>query len=201
MMVGIYGLFFEFMNPGTFIPGTIGAISLLLGFYALAVLPVDFVGVALILLGLALMAGEAFAPSFGILGIGGLVSFVFGAAMLFDTDLPAFQVDWSVIAALAVFSAGLLIAVARLAIRSQRGPVETGLQEMIGAQGRVVDWTEGKGHVFVRSERWNAVGPRSLQAGEGVAVLGISGLTLEVARTAPHQSQSRGEHDGHPEQP
>jgi membrane-bound serine protease (ClpP class) len=201
MMVGVYGLFFEFMNPGTFVPGTIGAISLLLGFYALAVLPVDFVGVALILLGLALMAGEAFAPSFGILGIGGVASFVFGAAMLFDTDIPAFQVDWSIIAALAIFSAGLIIVVARLGIRSQRGPVETGLQEMIGAQGRVLDWNEGAGHVFVRSERWNAVGPRSLQAGEGVAVLGISGLTLEVAQTVTHQSRSPGEDDEHPEQP
>jgi membrane-bound serine protease (ClpP class) len=201
MMVGIYGLFFEFMNPSTFISGVIGAISLLLGLYALAVLPVDFVGVALILLGLALMAGEAFAPSFGILGIGGLASFVFGAAILFDTDVPAFKVDWSIIAALAVFSAGLMTAVARLGIQSRRGAVETGLQEMIGARGRVLDWNEGAGHVFVRSERWNAVGPHSLQAGEGVAVLSVNGLTLEVAQTAAHESRSLGGDDGQPEQP
>ncbi len=200
MMVGVYGLFFEFMNPGTFIPGTVGAISLLLGFYALAILPVDFVGVALILLGLALMAGEAFAPSFGILGIGGLASFVFGAAMLFDTDIPAFQVDWSIIAAMAVFSAGFVIVVARLGVRSQRRAVKTGLQEMMGAHGRVLDWKEGAGHVFVRSERWNAVGPASLQAGDCIAVLSMSGLTLEVVLATTHQGQPPGEDDGYPEQ-
>ena len=201
MMVGVYGLFFEFMNPGAFVPGTLGAISLLLGFYALAVLPVDFVGVALILLGLALMAGEAFAPSFGILGIGGLASFVFGAAMLFDTEVPAFQADWSIIAALAVFSAGLIIAVARLGIRAQRGAVGTGREEMIGARARVLDWNDGAGHVFVRSERWNAVGPSSLQEGDAVAVQGISGLTVEVALAGTGQSQSAGEDNGHLEQP
>lgn len=200
MMVGVYGLFFEFMNPGSFVPGTIGAISLLLGFYALAVLPVDFVGVALILLGLALMAGEAFAPSFGILGIGGLASFVLGAAILFDTDVPAFRVDWSIIAALAVFSAAIIIAVARLGVRSQRRRVETGLQEMIGARGRVLDWSEGAGHVFVHSERWNAVGPPSLQPGDGVAVQAIAGLTLNVAPAGAGQNRSPGEDDGNLEQ-
>jgi membrane-bound serine protease (ClpP class) len=181
MMVGVYGLLLEFMNPGSFVPGTIGAVSLLTGLYALAVLPVDFVGVALILLGIALMVGEAFAPSFGILGIGGLAAFVLGSAMLFDTDIPAFQVDWSVIAALAVFSAGLTIVIARIGVRSQRGAAETGFDEMIGAQGSVLDWSDGAGHVFVRSERWNAIGPASLRQGERVAVESIEGLTLTVS--------------------
>ncbi len=181
MMVGVYGLLFEFMTPGSFVPGTIGAISLLAGLYGLAVLPVDFAGFALVLLGLALMVGEAFAPSFGVLGIGGLVAFVLGAGMLFDTDVPAYQVDWSVIAALAIFSAGLLIVVARMGVRSQRGAVETGREEMIGARGSVLDWSDGAGHVFVRSERWNAIGPGSLHQGEHVEVCGIRGLTLEVS--------------------
>lgn len=181
MMVGVYGLLLEFMNPGSFVPGTIGAVSLLTGLYALAVLPVDFVGVALILLGIALMVGEAFAPSFGILGIGGLAAFVLGSTMLFDTDIPAFQVDWSVIAALAVFSIALTIVIARVSVRSQRGAAETGFEEMIGARGSVLDWSHGEGHVFVRSERWNAVGPASLRKGERVAVESIEGLTLTVA--------------------
>jgi membrane-bound serine protease (ClpP class) len=156
--------------------------------YALAVLPVDFAGLALILLGIALMVGEAFAPSFGILGLGGLVSFVLGAAILFDTDVPAFQIDWSVIAALAVFSAGLLIAIARLGIRSHRGSVETGMQQIVGARGKVLDWNDGAGHVFVHSERWNATGPPSLRMGETIAVDGISGLTLQVSPTDIHEN-------------
>ncbi|MCB2060342.1 MAG: nodulation protein NfeD [Novosphingobium sp.] len=181
MMIGVYGLFFEFWNPGSFVPGTIGAISLLVALYALAALPVDIAGVALILLGLALMVAEAFAPSFGILGIGGLAAFVFGAVIMFDTDVPQFRIDWSVIAAVALFSAGLLIAVARVGIRSLRRRVETGSEELIGARAKVLDWKSGEGHVFVHSERWNATGPDALEKGATVTVEGISGLQLEVS--------------------
>ena len=182
MMIGVYGLFFEFMNPGAMVPGTVGAISLLIGLYALAALPVDFVGLALILLGLALMVAEAFAPSFGILGIGGLAAFVFGAAIMFDTDVPQFRINRSIIAAVALFSAGLLIAVARVGIRSLRGRVETGSEELIGARAQVLDWQDGAGHVFVHSERWNAVGPTTLEKGATVTVDSISGLQLGVSR-------------------
>ena len=93
MMLGIYGLIFEFMNPGAIFPGTIGAISLLLGLYALAILPIDYAGLGLILLGLGLMIAEAFAPSFGVLGLAGVVAFGLGAAVLVDTDVPAFAVS------------------------------------------------------------------------------------------------------------
>jgi membrane-bound serine protease (ClpP class) len=181
MMIGVYGLFFEFWNPGSFVPGTIGAISLLVALYALAALPVDIAGVALILLGLALMVAEAFAPSFGILGLGGLAAFVFGAVIMFDTDVPQFRIDWSVIAAVALFSAGLLTAVARVGIRSHRGRVETGSEELIGARAEVIDWQDGSGHVFVHSERWNATGPPTLEKGTTVTVNSISGLQLEVS--------------------
>lgn len=180
MMIGIYGLLFEFMNPGALYPGTIGAISLLIGLYALAALPLDAVGAALILLGIALMVAEAFAPSFGILGIGGIAAFGFGAAILVDTDVPEFRVDWSIIAALAVFSAGLIVVIGRLALRSRRSRIETGQEEMIGALGRVIDWNEGTGHVFVRSERWNADGPADLEQGAAIVVEGVDGLRLRV---------------------
>lgn len=193
MMVGIYGLIFEFMNPGSFVPGTIGAISLLMGLYALAVLPVDFAGLALIALGIALMVGEAFAPSFGILGIGGLVAFMFGAAILFDTDVPAFRIDWSVIAAVGVFSAVLLIIVARMGVSSLRFRVQTGREEIVGAQGEVLDWTEGAGHVFVHSERWNAAGPHGLSKGVPVIVNAIDGLWLQVAPVVDQQQRPSGE--------
>src|SRR3989337_358645 len=133
------------MNPGALYPGTIGAISLLIGLYALAALPLDLVGVVLILLGIGLMVAEAFAPSFGILGIGGVVAFGFGAAILVDTDVPAFRVDWSVIAALGIFSAGLFVLIGRLALRSRRIRVQTGRDELIGIIGRVEGWRGGAG--------------------------------------------------------
>lgn len=180
MMIGVYGLFFEFMNPGSVVPGTVGGISLLIALYALAALPVDFAGLGLILLGLALMVMEAFAPSFGILGIGGIAAFVFGAAILFDTDAPGFRVEWPVISAMGIFSAGLLFFVARIGIKSLRSPVQTGEQAMIGARGRVLDWKDGAGHVYVHSERWNAVGPQALDEGATVRIEGVDGLRLTV---------------------
>ncbi len=181
MMIGIYGLIFEFLNPGSLVPGTVGAISLVIGLYALAALPVDMAGLALIALGIALMVGEAFVPSFGILGIGGTVAFVIGAAILFDTDVPAFQVSWSVIAALGVFSAGLLVIVARVGIRALQHRVTTGSEELIGATATVIDWHEGKGHVFVHSERWNARGPHDLTSDQTVVVEKMTGLDLTVS--------------------
>ncbi|WP_246263197.1 NfeD family protein [Parasphingopyxis algicola] len=181
LMIGIYGMIFEFLNPGSLVPGTVGAICLLIGLYALAALPVDFVGLALILLGIGLMVGEAFAPSFGILGIGGLVALVFGATILFDTDVPEFRVNWSVIAAIGVFGAGLVILVARVGISSFKHRVVTGPEELIGASATVIDWTDGKGHVLVHSERWNAEGPEGLSEGQGVIVKELSGLKLTVS--------------------
>jgi membrane-bound serine protease (ClpP class) len=180
MMIGIYGLIFEFMNPGALYPGTIGAICLLIGLYALAALPVNYAGIALILLGVALMTGEAFAPSFGILGIGGTVAFVLGATIVIDTDLPQFQIGWPVLAAVAVFSLGMTALIARLAMTSRRRKVVSGREELVGSRGIVLDWEDGRGHVFVHSERWRATGVASLQAGESVSVTALEGLTLQV---------------------
>lgn len=190
MMVGLYGLFFEFMNPGPLVPGTIGAISLLLALYGLAALPVDFAGVSLIVLGLALMGAEAFSPSFGILGFGGLASFMFGATIMFDTDVPEFQIDWSIIGAVGVFSAVLIIVVSRLGLKSHRLPVQTGKEELIGARGEVADWEDGIGHVFVHSERWNAAGPASLEQGASIVVEGIDGLQLSISAAESDEQKS-----------
>lgn len=181
MMIGTYGLLFEFLNPGSLVPGTVGAICLLIGLYALAVLPVNFAGVGLIVLGVGLMVAEGFAPSFGILGLGGLVAFVIGAAIMFESDIPEFQVDWATIAAVAVFSAGLLVLVARTGLSSFKHKVVTGAAGLIGARATVEDWQGGKGHVFVHSERWNAHGPEHLARGDWVRVEKISGLNLAVA--------------------
>ena len=193
MMIGIYGLIFEFLNPGALVPGTIGAISLLIAFYALAVLPVNVVGIALILLGTGLLVGEAFAPSFGIMGFGGIIAFSVGATMLFDTDIPEFRVDWSVIAALGIFSIFVLVLVLRVGLRSFGRKIVSGAEELTGASATVLDWDGGKGHVFVHSERWNAEGPADLGEGQTVVINGIEGLKLTVSHAQQRDDPSKGE--------
>jgi membrane-bound serine protease (ClpP class) len=180
MMVGIYGLIFEFMNPGAFLPGVAGAISLLIGFYALALIPVTLAGLALILLGMALMIAEAFTPSLGALGIGGAIAFVFGAGVLVDPDAIGFEIRWPAAAAIAVTSLVLSLLIARLALTSRRRTVVTGREQMLGSHGKVADWSGQSGRVFIRGEYWNAVAPAPLKPGSIVRVAGIEGLTLAV---------------------
>ena len=182
MMIGVYGLIFEFMSPGALYPGTIGAISLLLGLYALAALPLNFAGAGLMLLGLAMLVAEAFVPSFGILGIGGIVAFVFGMTILMDTQgIPGFELSWPLIAGLAIASLGLAALVAQVAVRSFKHKVTAGQEAMLGARAEVVDWSGLSGHVFLRGERWNATADRALQAGQRVRIIAMDGLTLGVA--------------------
>src|SRR5690606_33676999 len=145
---------FEFMNPGAIYPGTIGAICLLLGLYALAALPVNYAGLALIVLGLALMVAEAFAPSFGILGIGGAIAFILGAAILIDTDAPGFDLSWQLIGGIAVASLLFTLLVVRMAIGSFRREVVTGAKGMVGGDAVVLEWSGNTGFVFTHGERW-----------------------------------------------
>ncbi|HRO58290.1 MAG TPA: NfeD family protein, partial [Burkholderiaceae bacterium] len=180
MMIGFYGIVFEFMNPGALLPGTLGAISLLLGLFALAALPINIAGAALMLLGLALLIAEIFTMSI-VLGIGGLVAFALGATILIDTGaMPGFEVSMPLIAGIAVFGFGLLLVTARSALRSRRGRARTGGSGMIGAPGQVLDWSGQTGFVHVHGERWRAVADRPLAPGANVTVTGIDGLTLQV---------------------
>jgi len=182
MMIGIYGILFEFWNPGVFAPGVIGAISLIVGLTALSVLPVNYAGLALILLGIILMVAEAFLPTFGIVGIGGIVAFVLGALFLFDpeqSDIPI-QVSWQVIAGLAASSAAFFLGILGFAMRARARPVLTGAEEMIGNTGVVVHWDGGEGRIHVRGEIWGARSDASLAKGQKVRVLGRTGMTLAV---------------------
>ncbi|GAB1583146.1 nodulation protein NfeD [Phyllobacterium phragmitis] len=188
MMIGIYGLLFEFMNPGALFPGTIGAICLLIGLYALAVLPVNLAGLGLILLGLALMAAEAFTPSFGILGVGGALAFIFGATILIDTEIPGFRLSWPVVGGVALMSLALSLLVVRMAVASHRRPVVTGTEQMMGAHGEVLDWRGQSGHVLAHGERWSAVSAAPLKKGQKVSVAGIEGLVLKVEPFTPENS-------------
>jgi membrane-bound serine protease (ClpP class) len=181
MLIGIYGLIFEFMNPGALYPGTIGAISLLLGLYALAALPVNFAGIGLILLGLALIGGEAFSPSFGVLGIAGAVAIAIGATIMFDSDVPEFRVSWAAAAGFGLASVGVVLIMARVALTSRRARIVSGKEQMVGARGLVIDWSGDRGHVFVHGERWGARAIEELGTGQTVEIRAIDGLTLTVA--------------------
>jgi membrane-bound serine protease (ClpP class) len=192
MMIGFYGLVFEFMNPGALYPGTIGAISLLVGLYALAALPINIAGLALIGLGLGLMVAEVFTPSLGILGIGGLVSFMLGSTILFDTDMvPGFGVSWPLIAGVAVVGLLFMLLVGRMALRSARLRAETGGEGMLGTRARVLEWAGEGGFVLCHGERWRAVANEPLQPGDSVTVIGIDGLTLQVREDLRSRSRAR----------
>jgi membrane-bound serine protease (ClpP class) len=182
MMIGIYGILFEFWNPGAIAPGVIGAISLLVALAALSVLPVNYAGLALLLLGIALMVAEAFLPSFGIAGIGGVVAFALGALFLFDpeqSDIPI-QVSWQVVVGLTAASAAFFLGILGFAARARQRPVRTGAEEMIGSVGEVVYWEDGAGRIQVHGEIWAAKSGARLSVGQLVRVVGRTGLTLAV---------------------
>ena len=180
MMVGIYGLILEFYNPGVLIPGVTGAICLLLALYAFQVLPINYAGLALIILGIALMTAEAFAPSFGVLGLGGTAAFVIGSIMLLDTDVPGYGISWVLIGSVSVVSAGFFLFVMTMLMRSRHRPVVTGKEEMIGSTGHVIDWNGQSGRVRVHGEIWSARSNKPLDPGRPVQVRAIDGLTLVV---------------------
>jgi membrane-bound serine protease (ClpP class) len=183
MTIGIYGLIFELSNPGAIVPGVLGAICLMVGLYALNVLPVNYAGLALVGLGIALMTAEAFAPSFGVLGLGGLAAFGLGATILFDTGSAAFALSYWVIAGVTAATGAVLILLIGYLIRAQRGRVVTGAPELIGAEARVESWAGATGRVWLHGERWNARGPDDLKPGQTVVVTALDGLTVTVART------------------
>jgi len=192
MLVGVYGLIFEFSNPGAVVPGVVGAISLVLGLYALNMLPVDYTGLALMLLGLAFLVAEAFNPTL-VLGLGGLVAFLLGAMMLIDTDAPEFQLSWTVVGGALVVSIGFLSLTLGYVWRTRYQPVRTGTSAMLGQTAEVLDWAGHEGHVLALGERWQARAPQALAPGERVRITGIEGLMLEVIRARDRAAGSGGQ--------
>ncbi|MGA7486067.1 MAG: nodulation protein NfeD, partial [Xanthobacteraceae bacterium] len=182
LLIGVYGLLFEFWNPGVFFPGVLGGICLLLALIALSVLPVQYGALGLLLLGIALMLGEAFTPGIGALGLGGLVAFLVGAFFLFEPEGSTidFGVSIPVIAGAAIASAGLTFAVLGAAMRARRRPAVTGAEQMIASRGKVVDWQADRGNVRVRGEIWSARSDKELKSGDAVRVIRREGLTLIV---------------------
>jgi len=180
MLIGIYGLIFEFSNPGAVLPGTVGAICLLLALFAFQVLPINYAGFALIIFGIALMTAEAFAPSFGVLGLGGVASFVIGSVILIDTGVPGYGIDMGLIAGFTVITALLFILTLGLVFKARKNPVVAGKEEMLGAMATALEDFEREGRVRIHSEIWNARSDRPVQQGERLKVQAIDGLTLIV---------------------
>lgn len=187
LMVGIFGLMFEGYNPGGVLPGVVGAIALLLALYAFHVLPVNFTGLALIILGIILFVTETFVHAYGTLSIGGLAAFVFGSIILMDTNVPGFQVSRGLITGISVAAALIIAGTVWLTLQTHRRPVVSGAEELLNSNGSAVnDFSPiGDGSVRVHGELWNAHSSRPLRAGDSIKVVRREGLKLIVEPLEP----------------
>jgi membrane-bound serine protease (ClpP class) len=181
LMLGLYGLILEFYSPGLG-AGVAGVICLLLGAYALQMLPINYAGLALLLVGIALMVAEVVTPTIGVLGVGGVIAFVAGSIMLFDSELPGYRVSIPIIAATAAASAASCLIAVGSAMRARRLPVSTGREAMIGASAVALDDFTERGNVRAFSENWQARSARPVRRGDKLRVTGIEGLVLTVVR-------------------
>jgi membrane-bound serine protease (ClpP class) len=180
MLIGIYGLLFEGYNPGAVFPGVVGTICLLLALFAFQILSVNYAGLALVVLGVGMIIAEFFFPAFGSLGLGGLIAFVVGSLILFDTDIPGMNIALPLIGAIATVGGLVIIGIVYIAARSMRRPVVTGVQGMIGDNAEVVQSFTGVGRVRYRGELWKARTNSDLQAGQTARIVKVEGLTLWV---------------------
>ncbi len=180
MLVGIYGLLLEGYNPGAIVPGVVGAICLLLALFAFQTLPINYAGVGLILLGVVLIVAEAFVPSFGALGLGGIAALAIGSVILIDTDLPGFGVNRGFIAGIAGGGAALMLLTLYLARRTRRLPPVSANVVQPGTEAEVLTFSEGRGWAKLHGEHWRISSTSGLQPGQRVQVEGADGLTLRV---------------------
>jgi membrane-bound serine protease (ClpP class) len=182
MMAGILGLYMEFAHPGVIFPGVAGAICLLLAFASLQLLPINYTGLVLVILGIALLVGEAFYPSFGVLGIGGIISLTLGSLLLFDTPMSDFGVDRAIVFTAVGTLGSFVLAISYLVFRSQKAKPTLGIQGLIGEVGEVRDKLSPVGRVFVHGEYWKAEAEKEIDTGEKVEVVGVEGMVLKVRR-------------------
>ena len=185
LMIGIYALILEFYNPGIGVGAVTGVICLLLGAFALQMLPINYAGLALIAVGVAMLAVEAFTPSFGIVGTGGVIAFVIGSVILMDTDLPGYKVSTPIIAAFTAVSVGVVAFGLGAALRMRRARVATGVESMVGATAQVMEDFTASGRVRAFGEVWNARGEGEFHEGEDVEISAVDGVIVQVKRTGP----------------
>jgi len=180
LIIAMYGILFEMMNPGSIFPGVIGAISALIAMYALNILPFNYVGLFLIFLGIAFMIAEVFIAGIGVLGIGGVIAFAFGSILLFDPEVLGSRVSMPLVVSFSIVSMGFFIFLLRFLINSRNAKVVSGSKNIIGAQGQVLQSNNGTYKVALQGEIWNATSDEKLEEKETVVVSDISGLILTI---------------------
>jgi membrane-bound serine protease (ClpP class) len=180
MLLGAYGLIFELSNPGAVLPGVVGTISILVALFALNMLPIDYAGAALVLLGIALMVAEVFIGSFGVIGAGGIAAFAIGSIIMFQSNAPGFTLSVSLVIAATAVTAGFLALVLVLLLRSRRRRVVTGSEAMIGAEGETVEWHGDSGRIRIMGEIWKAHAGQPLTPGARIRVVSRKDLVLTV---------------------
>ena len=183
LMIGLAGLYFEFSHPGAILPGVVGGIALILAFFALQTLPVNFAGVLLIIFGIILFIAEIKIVSHGMLSVAGVISLVLGSLLLFDSPIPALRVSLIVMIPTIIIISLFFIAIIGLAVKAQMRKPATGVEGMVGEKGNAVTPIHEDGKVFMKGEYWNAYSSEMIEDGEKVEVIGMKGLTLEVKRT------------------
>ena len=187
VIVGLYGLLLEGYNPGSLVPGIVGVICLLLAAYALSVLPVNYAGLALMVLGVGLIIAESLTPSFGVLGLGGVAAFVVGSIILFDTGVPGFEAPVRLIAGVGLAAALLMLGLVAVLARSRQRPVVSGRKGLVGRRAVALEDFEGAGPVLVQGERWQASTPSPVTRGQELYVqsVDVDGLKLEIGASPP----------------
>ncbi len=180
ILLGIYGILFELMSPGFVLPGVIGSVSILVALYALQLLPVNYTGLGLIILGIIFIVAEGFASSYGSLGVGGTIAFVLGSIMLMNTDNTAYRIAWSAIWAMAAINVGIFIFLLGMVIKSKQQTVKNGLVMLIGAQGRTLSEVNPRGQAVIRGEIWSVCAKKPIAANQKIKVTRTQGLLLEV---------------------
>ena len=191
MLIGIYGLFFEFSNPGYVLPGVAGLICLILGLYAFQLLPVNYAGLVLIMVGIAFMIAEIYFPAYGSLGVGGVVAFIIGSVILIRTEVPGYGIPLPLILGIGIASALFLIFVMGMVIKGRNRPVVSGREELIGSTGEIIEDFEREGWARVHGETWRVKSASRLQRGQKIRVAKIDGLILEVvSESLPDKGES-----------
>jgi membrane-bound serine protease (ClpP class) len=180
LLIGVYGMIFEFLSPGAVAPGLIGAISLLVALYALNLLPINYAGAGLVLLGIGLMIAEVHIGAFGAIGVGGIVAFAIGAVMMFPSGVPGLELSPAVIAGAVGVTAGFFLLALSMLVRSHRRSVITGKEALLGAEAQAISWDGQEGRIRIEGEVWRARAKASLQPGTRVKVVGRDGLVLIV---------------------
>jgi membrane-bound serine protease (ClpP class) len=181
MLVGIYGLIFECGHPGFVFPGVTGAVCLLLALYALHLLPVNYAGLALIMVGIAFIVAEVYFPAYGSLGVGGVIAFVAGALMLIDTQAGVLRIPWTLIASVAATTAAFIFFIVRLALQARRAPIVSGVQSLVGASGEMLEDAGDTGWASIGGETWKVNTVHPLLRGQKIRVVDLDGTRPRVS--------------------